>query len=305
VQNWLFESLLMPFRRTISVEDPADGAHTGVMLLLVPADPLRPRRADEHFVAEAAAARAIGYDVALIDHDALTGPDGTERAAARVPDSGVAVYRGWMMLASGQYAALADAVTTGHRELMQPRIQARYRREHAREPAVLSTAEDVDAMIDSLFLSPVDENLAQVHSLQRPLLPSGVPDHEVLVGVDGSRRVGVVAFGDSDGNAFTLSSPEDYRDGEVAYCIMGHRREFPDHSEVPVDLVRQAVKEFLFSGGQRPECVQWRIPEEWLCSRAAHPRRPRPPGSAKQPAVRNNENLSPRPGEPAGPPSPA
>ena len=27
--------------------------HTGVVLLLVPADPLRPRRADEHFAADA------------------------------------------------------------------------------------------------------------------------------------------------------------------------------------------------------------------------------------------------------------
>jgi hypothetical protein len=81
-----------------------------VVLLLVPSDPFRPRRADEHFAAEAAAARAAGCDVALIDHDALTGPDGAGRAAARVPDGGVAVYRGWM-LASGQYAVLADAVT--------------------------------------------------------------------------------------------------------------------------------------------------------------------------------------------------
>lgn len=50
-------------------------------------------------------------------------------------------------------------------------------------------------------------------------------------------------------------------DGQVAYCAIGHRREFPDHSEIPVDLVRQAVKEFLISGGQRPECVQWQAEE--------------------------------------------
>lgn len=81
------------------------------MLLLVPADPLRPRRADEHFAAEAAAARDAGHDVALIDHDALTEPDGAEQAVARLPEgSGPAVYRGWM-LTSAQYAALADAVT--------------------------------------------------------------------------------------------------------------------------------------------------------------------------------------------------
>ncbi|KXK62753.1 hypothetical protein AWW66_06835 [Micromonospora rosaria] len=44
----------------------------------MPADPLRPRRPDPHFAAEAAAAHAAGLDVALVDHDAL--------AAGRDPD---------------------------------------------------------------------------------------------------------------------------------------------------------------------------------------------------------------------------
>jgi hypothetical protein len=84
-------------------------AHTGVVLLLVPADPLRRRRPDEHFAAEATAASDAGIAVALIDHDALTGPEGPGRAVARVPDGGgAAVYRGWM-LSADQYAALADA----------------------------------------------------------------------------------------------------------------------------------------------------------------------------------------------------
>jgi hypothetical protein len=83
--------------------------HTGVVLL-VPADPLRPRRPDEHFAPEAAAARNAGHDVALIDHDSLAEPDGAGRAVARVPDGGgAAVYRGWM-LTGGQYAALASAL---------------------------------------------------------------------------------------------------------------------------------------------------------------------------------------------------
>jgi hypothetical protein len=81
------------------------------MLLLVPADPLRPRRPDDHFAAEAAAARDAGLTVALIDHDALTSSGDVRQAVARVPDSGSpAVYRGWMLRAS-QYAALAAAMT--------------------------------------------------------------------------------------------------------------------------------------------------------------------------------------------------
>jgi hypothetical protein len=51
-------------------------------MLLLPADPLRPRRPDEHFAAEARAAAAAGLAVALIDHDTLAGPGDAEQAVA-------------------------------------------------------------------------------------------------------------------------------------------------------------------------------------------------------------------------------
>ncbi|GAB3959203.1 hypothetical protein GCM10027614_78230 [Micromonospora vulcania] len=63
------------------------------MTLLVPANPLRPRRPDDHFAPEADAARAAGIDVAVIDHDALTRGD-LHHAVTTVPAGGVAVYRG-------------------------------------------------------------------------------------------------------------------------------------------------------------------------------------------------------------------
>jgi hypothetical protein len=102
------------------------------MLLLVPADPLRPRRPDGHFAAEAAAAKDAGVTVALIDHDSLTDPDpdpgGAGRAVARVPDSGgTAVYRGWMLRAS-QYAALAGALSA--RDVVLRTSAAQYRQAH-------------------------------------------------------------------------------------------------------------------------------------------------------------------------------
>jgi ATP-grasp domain, R2K clade family 3 len=80
------------------------------MMLLVPADPLRPRRPDEHFAAEAAAARASGITVAVVDHDALARGDAADGAVARVPAEEDAVYRGWM-LRSEQYAAFARALS--------------------------------------------------------------------------------------------------------------------------------------------------------------------------------------------------
>jgi ATP-grasp domain, R2K clade family 3 len=78
-------------------------------MLLVPSDPLYPRRCDEHFAEEAKAARELGIHVALVDHDALTRSGGAEAAVARVapPDPPRdAIYRGWM-LRSEQYAEFA------------------------------------------------------------------------------------------------------------------------------------------------------------------------------------------------------
>jgi hypothetical protein len=97
-------------------------------MLLVPADPLRPRRPDGHFAAEAAAAAEAGVAVALVDHDALGEPDGAGRAVARVPaGGGAAIYRGWM-LASARYAAFADVLAA--RGVTLRTSPAQYRRAH-------------------------------------------------------------------------------------------------------------------------------------------------------------------------------
>ena len=94
------------------------------MLLLVPTDPLRPNRPDEHFAAEAKAAREAGLDVALIDHDALTRGEAVVR---KMPASEDAVYRGWMMR-SDQYAALAEALR--RRDVTLRTSPEQYRRAH-------------------------------------------------------------------------------------------------------------------------------------------------------------------------------
>jgi hypothetical protein len=79
------------------------------MMLLLPADVLRPRRVDEHFAGEAQAARALGWPVALVDHDALSSGSDCAGAVARVPGDEVAIYRGWM-LSSRAYDGLATAL---------------------------------------------------------------------------------------------------------------------------------------------------------------------------------------------------
>ncbi|WIN00850.1 ATP-grasp domain-containing protein [Actinoplanes oblitus] len=96
-------------------------------MLLVPGDVLRPRRPDEHFAGEAAAARAAGIEVAVIDHDALVRGDPGDAAVARVPAGADAVYRGWMLPAP-RYRALADALVRRGTSLRTTPRQ--YRRAH-------------------------------------------------------------------------------------------------------------------------------------------------------------------------------
>jgi hypothetical protein len=93
------------------------------VLLLVPSDPLRPRRPDEHFAAEAAAAESF----AVVDHDALAAGRDPAAAVARVPASGDAVYRGWMLSADA-YAAMAAALTA--RDVKLRTSAGQYRQAH-------------------------------------------------------------------------------------------------------------------------------------------------------------------------------
>ncbi|BCY10238.1 ATP-grasp domain-containing protein [Actinoplanes sp. L3-i22] len=97
------------------------------MLLLVPGDVLRPRRPDEHFADEVAAARDAGIEVAVIDHDALTSGGSADAAVSRVPAATDAVYRGWMLNGS-QYAALEAALS--RRDVTLRTSADAYRRAH-------------------------------------------------------------------------------------------------------------------------------------------------------------------------------
>ncbi|MER6452745.1 Imm1 family immunity protein [Streptomyces sp900105245] len=140
------------------------------------------------------------------------------------------------------------------------KVQAYYRHEHGDNPVVLQGPADVDTLIDDLLASDPSENMAALHSLERPLMPAGVPDHELLVGADGHLQIGVLGFMD-DGNFVSFNPAKDR--GETSYAIMGSATEFPSASEIPIALVRKAVKEFMSSGGKRPTCVEWQEPEYW------------------------------------------
>jgi hypothetical protein len=84
------------------------------MRLLFCGDPLHPRRADESYAPEAAAAERLGIPWSPINVEALVHEDDAPQAVRRVPPAvgpggEWAVYRGWM-LTPGQYGALYGAL---------------------------------------------------------------------------------------------------------------------------------------------------------------------------------------------------
>ena len=86
------------------------------------------------------------------------------------------------------------------------------------------------------------------------LVPT-IPDHEFGVAVDAEDGVGSLWYL-GDGDTWNSLGARSTRD-EVFYCYMGNDRGFPIDSLISLDLVRQATKEFLATGGQRPTCVRW------------------------------------------------
>lgn len=76
-------------------------------MIAVPSDALRPRRPDEHFADEYRAARDLGIDVGLVDHDRLAAGD-AEAGVGALPAAQDIVYRGWMLSAE-RYAGFDGA----------------------------------------------------------------------------------------------------------------------------------------------------------------------------------------------------
>jgi len=135
--------------------------------------------------------------------------------------------------------------------------EAYYLTSHGDDPEMLSSPEDVDAFIDRLLEQPIENNLAEMYLVERLQPEESFPNHQFYVGVDRERGVGALKFNDADGGFASWAPWDAEADSPSYYCLMGNETEFPAGSDVPIDFVRRAVKEFLASGGQRPTSVQW------------------------------------------------
>ncbi|MBT8225388.1 MAG: hypothetical protein HKP61_20935 [Dactylosporangium sp.] len=126
---------------------------------------------------------------------------------------------------------------------------------HRDQPAVLHGAEDVDTLVDALLAQPFSNSVATVYIVERPRV-NGLPDHELAVAVDSEGDVGGLWYLNSAAGTWYTRGARGERD-EVFYCHMGEERDFPADSEISIDLLRQGVREFLATGGERPTCVSW------------------------------------------------
>jgi hypothetical protein len=129
------------------------------------------------------------------------------------------------------------------------------------EPTIVTSADDLDALVDALLNAGPQHSVAALCVRERPLSEAGLLDDEFEIAVDAAAKVGGVRYAGSHGHesgvwyAVGQSGPE-----PLMYVHAGNESLFPADSELPLDVVRAAAKEFLATGGDRPASVDWR---EW------------------------------------------
>ncbi|MBT8226775.1 MAG: hypothetical protein HKP61_17115 [Dactylosporangium sp.] len=140
---------------------------------------------------------------------------------------------------------------------MSTSVEAYFDQDHGEHPIVVRRDEDMDALIDALLAQPFSNSMATLYVAERPLNAAGVPDHEFAIGVDAEDGVGSLWYMGAGGGWYSQGA-RSQRD-EVYYCYMGNDRDFPADSVIPLELVRQAAKEFLANAGARPVAVAWQL----------------------------------------------
>jgi len=127
-------------------------------------------------------------------------------------------------------------------------------------PTLLNTPDDVDALVDAVLAESFENSITTLYSTARPLMESGVPDHELRIALYAEAKVGGIRYAGDDGTSegsWYVPGQVSQRE-EVFYYYQGHDHGWPQDSEVSIDDVRRAVKEFVESEGSRPTTVEWK-----------------------------------------------
>ncbi|MCR3746115.1 Imm1 family immunity protein [Lentzea californiensis] len=135
-------------------------------------------------------------------------------------------------------------------------LEASYK--HGAGVTLLRTDDDVDGFLTELLDAGQDYRSATVYAVDE--CADEDPTHELVVGVDQASALGAVRYADDDGEWF--SRGEQVKPDGVRYLYYGTAHEFPADSEVPLDVVRQALQELLANQGMRPEGLSWQAATE-------------------------------------------
>jgi len=135
--------------------------------------------------------------------------------------------------------------------------EAFYTGAHRDAPVIIETPEQMDALIDDLLAGDFSNSVATLYLRERPKNAAGFVDHEFLIAVNAGDGVGSLSYDGPDETDTLVSKGAVSQHEEIHYYYVGNDREFPRDSLISLDAVRQAAKEFLATGGQKPTAVEW------------------------------------------------
>ncbi|MFI5729874.1 Imm1 family immunity protein [Kribbella sp. NPDC051587] len=113
------------------------------------------------------------------------------------------------------------------------------------------------AFLDHLVLDAtrsVDSSAATLIVNERRKDADGLPDHQLIVGVDPASKSGGLAYTDRQGTVYAIGRMSD-RD-EVVYLCHGYAEQFPQNSVLDLTQTLTAIKDMLRTG-ERPQNLNW------------------------------------------------
>lgn len=122
-------------------------------------------------------------------------------------------------------------------------------------PILVNTTAELDAFIDRFLRETKDGAIPSMIQV------AIVGDHKwkgMEVGI--GQEMGFVNYHAPGGGGVTMGDPT--RTGWVPYDYMAHTNEIEAWAEIPVELVRQGLREYLATNGAKPVSLPWRPDEE-------------------------------------------
>jgi Immunity protein Imm1 len=135
---------------------------------------------------------------------------------------------------------------------VEPKLEVYWEQAHGDAPVLVSSPDEVDALLDRVR----DEYTERWPVLLELSLVDDW-DHLLNVGVCG--EMGVLFWSGKELPGRWYSKGDDTEQAEEStYYYMGNNREFPAGAEVPLAVVKLAVREFLATEGLRPTSAEWK-----------------------------------------------